>query len=78
MASGTPVVAYGSGGVLETVIESKTGVLFSEQNASSLDNAIKKIDKVIWDVNAMHEHASKFNKKSFQREFAALIKESLS
>ena len=28
---GTPVIAYGYGGVLETIIENKTGIFFSKQ-----------------------------------------------
>ena len=35
MASGRPVIAYGRGGALDTVIPGKTGLLFSEQCGQS-------------------------------------------
>lgn len=41
-ACGTPVVAFGVGGALDTVIDGKTGVLFPEQTAQRLAEAIGK------------------------------------
>jgi len=39
-ACGTPVIAYGKGGVLETVLDGKTGIFFHEQNADSIIAAV--------------------------------------
>ena len=38
-ACGKPVIAYGSSGVAETVIDGKTGILFYEQTPQALMNA---------------------------------------
>src|SRR5208282_5117477 len=39
-ACGTPVIAYGRGGVTETIIDGKTGILFPVQTAESLLGAV--------------------------------------
>ena len=39
---GRPAIAYGRGGVLETIIPGKTGEFFSEQTPESLKEVIKK------------------------------------
>ena len=49
-ACGTPVIAYGQGGSLETIKNfgsdsNPTGVLFSEQSESSLIKAINTLEK---------------------------------
>ena len=41
-ALGKPVIAYGAGGALETVIDGKTGILFDAQSEDSLAKALKK------------------------------------
>ena len=44
-ACGTPVIAFGSGGATETVIEGETGHLFSEQTADSLIEAVSRFER---------------------------------
>ena len=39
-ACGTPVIAYGKGGTLETIIENETGLFFNEQTVPSIVNAV--------------------------------------
>ena len=43
-AAGRPVVAYGAGGATETVIEGMNGVLFREQTAESLIEALEEFE----------------------------------
>ena len=52
MASGSPAIAYGAGGALETVLDAEhpgrygpTGVLFSPQTADALVDAVKRFEK---------------------------------
>ena len=45
MASGRPVIAYGRGGVLDSVIPGETGLFFNEQNASSLVGALAAFEQ---------------------------------
>ena len=43
-ACGTPVIAYGRGGALETVKDGETGCFFSEQNVESIVKAVHDFD----------------------------------
>lgn len=49
-ACGTPVIAFGKGGALETVrplgIEEPTGIFFKEQNIASLHEAVSEFEKM--------------------------------
>ena len=41
-AAGCPVIAFGQGGALETVVDGETGLFFHEPTADSLCNAVEK------------------------------------
>lgn len=43
-ACGTPVIAYGRGGALETVIDGKTGLFFFEQTIESIKDAVSRFE----------------------------------
>ncbi|MGB8699342.1 MAG: glycosyltransferase [Thermosynechococcaceae cyanobacterium] len=58
-ASGTPVLAYGRGGVLDTQIPNRTGVLFQQQTPDALIDAIRFSEFIDWDYKFMHHHAIK-------------------
>lgn len=74
-ACGTPVIAYGKGGVTETVIENKTGLFFEEQSAASIIEAIGRFEKniTIFNPDEIAAHAAQFSIERFKREFAAYI-----
>lgn len=74
MASGTPVVAFKSGGYLETVTE-KTGVFFEEYNAESLMEAMKKISKMKFKKDDLQKQAEKFSKERFVKQMDNLVKQ---
>ncbi|WP_245933891.1 glycosyltransferase [Candidatus Ulvibacter alkanivorans] len=65
-ACGTPVIAYGYGGVLETIIENKTGVFFREESKESLLEAIDAFEKVQFDYHKICENAQRFSKEKFE------------
>jgi len=44
LSCGTPVIAYGRGGVTESVIDGEHGVLFDEQTPASLIEAIDRFE----------------------------------
>lgn len=73
MARGTPVIALAQGGVLETVVDGKTGILFGEPTVESLVKAIKKFDKTYMTSMACLGQAEKFSKERFQKEFRAFV-----
>lgn len=56
-ASGTPVIAYGAGGVMDTQISGLTGLLFEQQTSESLKNAIIKAQEIDWDYAKIRDHA---------------------
>lgn len=69
MASGRPVIAYGAGGVTESVVEGKTGIFFKEQTAASLIEAIKKFNQDDFDPEVIKKHAENFSNEKFKTEF---------
>jgi glycosyltransferase involved in cell wall biosynthesis len=68
MASGRPVIAYKSGGALETVIEGKTGLFFEEQTVDSLFYAIKNFDSNKFNPNICRAQAEKFDVEVFKKK----------
>ncbi len=77
MASGRPVIAYRSGGAIETVIEGETGVFFNEQTVESLLNAVNNFDSSKFNPEAIRRHAEKFSVERFKKEISEYIKNSL-
>lgn len=69
-ACGTPVIAYGKGGALETIVENKTGVFFDQQTIKSLTDAIVKFEKLNIKPEDCHKHALHFNTRKFEKEFS--------
>lgn len=45
MASGRPVIAYGRGGVLDSILPGETGLFFAEQSAASLAEAVRAFEE---------------------------------
>jgi glycosyltransferase involved in cell wall biosynthesis len=45
MASGRPVIAYGHGGVLDSIVPGETGLFFAEQSADSLLQAVAAFEQ---------------------------------
>ncbi|MCQ2390808.1 MAG: glycosyltransferase [Kiritimatiellae bacterium] len=64
-AAGTPVIAYGAGGALETVVDGKTGLFFQEQTVESLCRAMENFEAREWDGRACQLHAKKFSEEHF-------------
>ncbi|RNC90843.1 MAG: glycosyltransferase family 4 protein [Synechococcus sp. YX04-3] len=80
-ATGTPVIAYGKGGILDTVIPhqesslSPTGVFFYEQNHKSLVSAISYFEDNIDDFNPdkIANHACNFTVEKFKEKLDQAI-----
>jgi glycosyltransferase involved in cell wall biosynthesis len=73
-AMGKPVIAYGLGGALETVIDGKTGVFFSEQTEESLSEAIEKFEKLELKGDNCIENAKRFSKGNFKQNLLSLVR----
>lgn len=65
-ASGTPVIAFGAGGVLDTQIPGKTGVFFKRQTPESLQTALLESREIYWDYENIRNHAvTNFSEQAF-------------
>jgi glycosyltransferase involved in cell wall biosynthesis len=71
-ACGTPVIAFGKGGALETVIQGETGLFFDEQTAESLREAVEWFEAASehYDPAAIRRNALRFSAHRFRRELA--------
>ncbi len=77
-AAGCPVISYGKGGALETVIEGETGLFFERQDADSLVEAVQCFQKRLgeFDPRKMRANARRFSKGRFLEELDCLVRES--
>ncbi|NIO20500.1 MAG: glycosyltransferase [Candidatus Aenigmarchaeota archaeon] len=85
MASGRPVIAYGRGGVLETMIPfdlenegsecAPTGVLFPEQTEKALIAAVETFEsnQDQFDSKTLREHAKKWDRANFKERIKSYI-----
>ena len=74
MASGTPVIAFGKGGVCETVIDGKTGHFYPEQTLNALIEAIRFFEKREWDSGECRKRAEMFSSERFKLQFGDFIR----
>jgi glycosyltransferase involved in cell wall biosynthesis len=65
-ASGTPVISYGAGGVLDTQVPGMTGLFFRRQAPESLQAALIKGQSIDWDYAKIRDHAvNNFSEDAF-------------
>ncbi|MBD2208539.1 glycosyltransferase [Calothrix sp. FACHB-156] len=73
-ASGTPVIAYGAGGVLDTQVPRKTGVFFKRQTPESLQTALLEAGEITWDYQNIRNHAvTNFSETAFFSKVEQII-----
>lgn len=74
-ACGTPVIAFGKGGALETIIDGKTGLLFSEQTVPSICDAVERFEGMSAGIRpeACRDNAMRFAPERFRREFSEFV-----
>lgn len=76
MYNGRPVIAYGRGGLLDTVTE-KTGVFFSEQSEDSLISAVQRFEAMSFRPEDARARASEFSREHFLQEYSDFLLECL-
>lgn len=78
-ACGTPVIAFGKGGALETVVEGETGLFFAEQTVESLCEAITRFEQMggAFMPEACRRSAERFSEQVFYERFNQLVMETL-
>lgn len=74
-AAGCPVIAYGRGGLTETVIEGKTGLFFKEQSTQSIESAVAEFESRSrdFDTKAITKNAQRFSAETFRQAFAGFV-----
>ncbi len=72
-ACGRPVVAFASGGALETVIEDVTGTFAREQTPDAFVRAIETFERKSFDRGALRAHAERFSRERFVRELREFV-----
>ncbi len=80
MMAGCPVIGLGQGGVRETVVDGKTGVLFDEPTVESLKAAIQRFEalekKTKWEKSCVAQ-AQKFGKERFQKQLREFVEKNI-
>lgn len=78
-ASGTPVIAFGKGGALETIkgldCEQPTGLFFEQQTIESLALAIDQFENnmSVFSAQACVDNAQRFSETRFRQEFESFV-----
>jgi len=84
MAAGRPVIAFGSGGALETVVpldseEPATGLFFPEQTVESLVQAVTRFEREAhrFSAKSLRARAEQFDRPRFKERIANYIEDRL-
>jgi glycosyltransferase involved in cell wall biosynthesis len=72
-ACGRPVIAYGKGGVLETVIPDETGIFFTEQSVDALTGAVDMFRSKKFNKESIRNNALRFSRKLFKERISSFI-----
>jgi glycosyltransferase involved in cell wall biosynthesis len=81
-AAGAPVIAFGKGGVTETVIAEKTGLFFPEQTVESLIAAIQRFEQMVagdryrFDPEILRRNAEQYAPERFREQFQQFVHQS--
>lgn len=79
-ACGTPVIAYGKGGVLETVVSGESGFFFEEQTPQALIRTVQTCDDLIGKLvpSRIRDNAKRFSEEEFRKQFSSFVDNLLS
>jgi glycosyltransferase involved in cell wall biosynthesis len=76
MASGRPVIAYGRGGALDSVVEDRTGLFFQQQTPEALAEAVERMERFLvhFDPKEALRQARRFAPEEFDAKMSALAR----
>jgi UDP-N-acetylmuramyl pentapeptide phosphotransferase/UDP-N-acetylglucosamine-1-phosphate transferase/glycosyltransferase involved in cell wall biosynthesis len=81
LSCGTPVVAYGKGGVTESVIDGEHGVFFEQQTADSIIDAIERFESQLefgkFEPTQLHSRALQFSSARFAKDFTVALHQAI-
>jgi len=78
MSAGKPVIAFGKGGLTESVIAGKTGAFFSEQTSESLIATLKSTSFADFETAVIKRHAKTFDTAVFKEKIGELVSKAAS
>lgn len=73
MASGRPVIAFGEGGALESIVAGVTGEFFAEQTVASLVKVLKDFRPGKYSPEKIRAHALQFDKEIFKAKIKKIV-----
>lgn len=80
-AAGAPVIAYGKGGVTETIRPGETGLFFPEQTVDHLMEAVRQFEDLrrdqpnLFQSDRLRQNAERFSRDRFRREFSHFVEQ---
>jgi glycosyltransferase involved in cell wall biosynthesis len=76
-ACGTPLIVHGRGGASDIVVPDTTGVLFPEQTAQSIRDAVARFETLAIAPEACRANAERFSRAVFRDRIQALVAQGL-
>jgi len=70
---GRPVIAYGAGGALDSIVDGETGLLFRPQTPRSLSEVVRRFEQMDFAAQACRRNALRFGVQRFKREFSDFV-----
>src|SRR4051794_2987775 len=74
MACGRPMLAYGAGGALHTMVPGETGEVFSESTPEAIADAVRDFDPGRYDSGAIRAHAETWSASAFRERLIAAVR----
>jgi glycosyltransferase involved in cell wall biosynthesis len=74
-ACGCPVIAFGTGGSVETIQDGMNGILFAEQDADDLVRAIRRFESMTWPEEQVRCRVEIFSRETFQTRIRKFVTE---
>lgn len=78
-ACGTPVIAYGRGGLVESIVGEEnsqpTGMFFLDQSSDAIASAVRRFEREVvrFDAHTCRRNANRFSAHRFRRDFRELF-----
>lgn len=77
-AAGKPVLAYGDGGALETVIPGETGLFFKDPAPEAINAVVEQFERIEWNPHRIRANAERFAEEKFITAMKSLVETRLS
>ena len=76
MACGKPVLAFGKGGAVESILSGKTGEFFFEPNVEAMEDGLARLmyNEKFYKPHTIRKHAGNFGREIFEKKIRSRIK----